>query len=345
MPAGTRLPRAAPGPLRIGVYADNTLALPLEQLCAVLNSCCRVTRFEPGHAPFHINSAQLSLGEVRTHLSPQLLEETEEFDLTFLATNVPYDTNYFFERAGSRILVSFSGWNRLTGLPLTNGLTYFMADVMLERLGPVPSHEETTGCVSDFLWDKRGVDVGMKAAFICGECRQSLPGDAETQAQLADVEGLLELLCSASRAHSDIVSSQPGSNEAYDAFLCHNSADKPMVRTIDKALRDAEVRTWLDENELDPGLPWLVELEQQIERVRRSLVFVGPDGFGPWQNVEIRALLAEFVNRRCPVIPVLLPGAPAAPTLPPFLRQMTWIDLRSGYDEGMAFLIEVLKRR
>jgi hypothetical protein len=34
-----------------------------------------------------------------------------------------------------------------------------------------------------------------------------------------------------------------------------------------------------------------------------------------------------------PVIPVLLPRAPAEPPLPLFLAQFTWVDLRGGIDE------------
>jgi len=44
----------------------------------------------------------------------------------------------------------------------------------------------------------------------------------------------------------------------------------------------------------------------------------------------MRACLDQFVARRLPVIPVLLPNAPRKPTLPVFLRAFTWVDLREG---------------
>ena len=37
---------------------------------------------------------------------------------------------------------------------------------------------------------------------------------------------------------------------------------------------------------------------------------------GPWQNQEIQALLSQFVKRKCPVIPVVLPSAKTTPHLP-----------------------------
>ncbi len=46
--------------------------------------------------------------------------------------------------------------------------------------------------------------------------------------------------------------------------------------------------------------------------------------------------MSLVIDRQCPVIPVLLPGA-AAPELPVFLRRMTWADL--GEEDGIERLI------
>lgn len=115
----------------------------------------------------------------------------------------------------------------------------------------------------------------------------------------------------------------------FDVFLCHNRDDKPAIRSIAQQLRRQGILPWLDEAELIPGRPWQEELERQIGNIRAAAVFVGPSGIGPWQNREMRAFLNEFVERECPVIPVLLPEA-IAPELPLFLRGMTWVDLRIG---------------
>jgi hypothetical protein len=37
------------------------------------------------------------------------------------------------------------------------------------------------------------------------------------------------------------------------------------------------------------------------------------DGFGPWEMPEMRGCLSQFIERRLPVIPVLLPSAPNKP--------------------------------
>ncbi len=114
----------------------------------------------------------------------------------------------------------------------------------------------------------------------------------------------------------------------FDVFLCHNNKDKPEVKEIGKQLKERGILTWLDEWELRPGFPWQRILEDQIEQIKSAAVFVGEDGIGPWQRQEMDAFLREFVNRGCPVIPVLLKYASSEPKLPLFLRGMTWVDFR-----------------
>ena len=117
----------------------------------------------------------------------------------------------------------------------------------------------------------------------------------------------------------------------FDVFLCHNSQDKSEVIEIARQLKQRGLNPWLDVWELPPGRSWQELLEEQIEQIQSAAVFVGSSGLGPWQQREMRAFLSEFVNRGCPVIPVLLESAPKKPVLPIFLRAMTWVDFKSTY--------------
>lgn len=138
------------------------------------------------------------------------------------------------------------------------------------------------------------------------------------------------------RSLEDILAKEQAGD--FDVFLCHNSEDKPVIRWVAEQLRERGILPWLDEDELPPGRSWQEELERQIERIEAAAIFVGPSGIGPWQNREMRAFLDEFVKRGCPVIPVLLPGADT-PTLPVFLRGLTWVNLRSKDGAGIDRLI------
>lgn len=125
----------------------------------------------------------------------------------------------------------------------------------------------------------------------------------------------------------------------FDVFLCHNSQDKPAVEKIAEELKIRGIKPWLDKWELQPGLPWQRELERQIQNIRAGAVFVGSSGLGPWQNMEIRAFLQQFVKRGCPVIPVLLTNGPKRPKLPLFLEGNTWVDFRDSQSNPMDKLV------
>src|SRR5438128_12059607 len=94
----------------------------------------------------------------------------------------------------------------------------------------------------------------------------------------------------------------------FDVFLCHHSADKPAVKKIGEELKERGILPWLDEWELRPGLPWQPLLEQQIKQIKSAAVFVGKNGRGPWQDMELYAFLRKFTKRdeKGPVIPVIL---------------------------------------
>ena len=125
----------------------------------------------------------------------------------------------------------------------------------------------------------------------------------------------------------------------FDVFLCHNSTDKPEVMAVGERLKEHGLLPWLDVWELRPGLSWQRKLEEQIGQIKAAAVFVGGEGVGPWQQQELEAFLREFVERGCPVIPVVLPGAPRRPALPIFLKGMTWVDFRSEDPDPLGRLI------
>ena len=132
--------------------------------------------------------------------------------------------------------------------------------------------------------------------------------------------------------------SRPSAAEPeFDVFLSHNSKDKPAVRELSARLTERGLRTWLDEEQLRPGLKWQTALEQIVRTCRSAVVCVGPDGQGPWHQNETEALLNRFAaeDPPAPVIPVLLPEAPDDVELPLFLENHTWVDCRGGLTDDL----------
>lgn len=137
------------------------------------------------------------------------------------------------------------------------------------------------------------------------------------------------------------------SKKTHDVFLCHNSEDKPFVRDVAAAVKSHGLTVWFDEEDMVGGQPWQEQLEAGLGASRTVAVFVGKEGVKRWATNEMRVALDDLAQGRVKaVIPVLIPGAPKAVKLPPFLKQLHWINLREGLSpEGLERLVAAIQLR
>jgi hypothetical protein len=132
--------------------------------------------------------------------------------------------------------------------------------------------------------------------------------------------------------------------EAFDVFLSYNHADKPAVGELAAALRNRNVKVWMDDNDLPLGHPWQPKVDEVIRTVHAAVIVIGPAGLGKWHHRELQACLTQNVEREMAVIPVLLPGCPDPSSLSSFLQENTWLDLRAGVTaEGLDRLVDGIK--
>jgi WD40 repeat protein len=115
-----------------------------------------------------------------------------------------------------------------------------------------------------------------------------------------------------------------------DLFLSFHSADRETVRRVQRLLEARGISTFLDQEQMRPGLPAIPQLETALQSTRAVAVFLGRQ-IGPWQQREIWMALGRQIEEAkrgasFPVIPVLLPGGDARPG---FLSSNSWVDLRS----------------
>ena len=123
----------------------------------------------------------------------------------------------------------------------------------------------------------------------------------------------------------------------HDVFLSYNSRDKPSVERLARLLREQGITTWLDSSDLVPGAPWQPAIETALAECAACAVMIGPAGLGAWQHEEMRMAIDRQVSeRRCRVIPVLLPGAERGERsqLPRFLVANTWVEFRGGLEDA-----------
>lgn len=330
--------------MEIQIFEDNTIPLDLVVFCELMNSVCSEIKFVPINERFEIDDPQVNCPKSYGRFSKGIKNLKSQADLNYFLTNIPYDNNFFFEGHGNDLILSFSGWQNYTGLPISNGLAYFIASNIAFDYNIGEQHQENVGCLNDFWWDKTGVDLGMKSAHLCSECKSKTNFTDKKELIFNDIEQILDIVSNSSRRNKDILDQTlyKKGKRKFDIFLCHNSEDKPEIRNIKSTLQQNGVSTWMDEDQLQPGSYWQIELENQIGEISNVAVFVGENGFGPWQSQEMRAFLSEFVNRGCRVIPIILPTTKDVPELPIFLRQITWLDLRKEYESGIEKLIGVI---
>ncbi len=325
---------------------DETLNLDLEQFSSWLNELSQGVRFGNYQHDILIEDAVISNPESYDSLIKLNHFSLNVDDCVFVLTKKPYDNNYFYDSDHKSITIySFSDWEMLTSLSIQNGLVYFICQFLSDSLLNNLSHEEETGCLNDFLWDKKAIDIGMKTAFLCPKCKSvfDLRKKSKREKEIfGTLEKLLDQLCIASRNGSgflDYWTKGEAVKDSFDVFLCHNSEDKEAIRALNAQLKEVGVKTWLDEEQLRPGTPWQVELESQIQSIKTVVVAVGSSGVGPWQNVEFHAFLLEFVHRKCPVIPLLLSDCSDIPSLPIFLKSFTWVDFRREKPDPFKHLL------
>jgi hypothetical protein len=108
--------------------------------------------------------------------------------------------------------------------------------------------------------------------------------------------------------------------EEYDVFLAYHTPDEAIVEEIAVGLRRRGLNPWFAKWCIPPGRRFRLEIEHVLVSVNAVAVFLGPDGIGPWEDLEVEGALQMFVRRRAHLIPVGLPGRLPNADLPLFLR-------------------------
>jgi hypothetical protein len=117
-------------------------------------------------------------------------------------------------------------------------------------------------------------------------------------------------------------------------FCSYHSADADAVARLQTLLSAAGVPCWIDREQLHPGQRVVSRLNEAIETCDTAVVCIGPRGLGPWQTLEVEALVNAAVTAELRVVPVLLPGVAVPPSIPPLLAPFRYVDLSAGVTEG-----------
>jgi hypothetical protein len=128
----------------------------------------------------------------------------------------------------------------------------------------------------------------------------------------------------------------------YDAFLSYNSLDRRAIEQVAGRLKAEHLNLYLEEWELPPGREFQPVLARALHASRTCVVFLGPNGLGPWQKQELQVAIDKRAREeQFHVIPVLLPGAerPRRGDVAhlEFLINASWIEFLKTLDDERSF--------
>lgn len=123
-------------------------------------------------------------------------------DLHFFLTRRPFDDNFFVHQSKNTIIISFSYWEEYTSLPEENGFLHYIARYILLQINYL-NHEDSTGCVFDYHWQKTDIDICIRQGRVCSPCHQALTpllkNSERNQSIYQDAINILHAVANASR--------------------------------------------------------------------------------------------------------------------------------------------------
>jgi len=193
--------------MNIFLEKDKTISCDLSKIIQVLNSICSTCSFSATSERTieRPQSKPIDFEEERERITKKIntLKTKKEPDLFMYITTRPYEDHYYFHKKSNIMILSLNFWEQYTSLPIENGILYFIADIIALKIDNTFRHQDTTGCIYDFLGRKAGVDLGMKMGYVCESCRTRLASKLKTNKNLSalydDVTKMLDVLNNTSR--------------------------------------------------------------------------------------------------------------------------------------------------
>jgi small GTP-binding protein len=179
--------------------------------------------------------------------------------------------------------------------------------------------------------------IGDAAEFNCPRCPEKIglgldPLDTKSPVH-AEVR-TLERKADSERSRLTARTTVDGKEAVheFDTFLAYNSLDSSSVAALSEQLRDFGINPWLDRDQIPPGRWFQDVLQEAIGKSGSAVICLGRAGLGRWQELELRSFVEECVERKIPVIPLLLPGA-KIPATARFLKQFEFVRFKESMDE------------
>ncbi|HEY6803964.1 MAG TPA: toll/interleukin-1 receptor domain-containing protein [Pyrinomonadaceae bacterium] len=129
-------------------------------------------------------------------------------------------------------------------------------------------------------------------------------------------------------------------------FLSHSSKDKPQVRRLAKELMQSGISVWFDEAEIKVGDSILQKINQALLYSDYVIAILSNNSVSSrWVQEELQtAFIKNAKGAQSIIIPVLLDQIDFE-KIPPFFRDIKWVDLSKNYEQGLQELIQAIVKR
>ncbi len=188
----------------ISLEIDSTISFDLEKCISILNSICTEIKFKKlkRRTVKQLSSEYIDLEQEYERIQKKFSKQKP--DLCIYATEREYEDNFFWYCLDNVSVFSIAHWEHYTSLAKENGFFWGIAYIISDHLSSRElRHDESTGCLSDYLWNKTDIDRCMKTAHLCDKCHKvlekSIKGDSEKTAIFSDMVSILDLIASTSR--------------------------------------------------------------------------------------------------------------------------------------------------
>ena len=239
--------------MKVLLVFDKEFPVDTAKLIGYLRKNLQHIQFSLHEDKFELPDLIVRKPETFNKISKELNQIMNQFDKIFCFTEKQFSDNYFIHEHKDLSIFSVYGWPYLTDLPISNGVVYFIIDyVALEIDSSDFRHSDITGCIYDFLSDKRGVDNGMRQAGFCANCLKRVSEGIVDENKLQifnDLKVLINNLSECSRWNRDILCNE---KILQDGLLKRASKDKKGVRVVIASPGDTEIerKTLLDSLEV-----------------------------------------------------------------------------------------------
>jgi hypothetical protein len=163
-----------------------------------------------------------------------------------------------------------------------------------------------------------------------------VPEAGETDFVSVLLQAITNLLPSTDEAITAPETQSESDTKEFDVFISYNSKELNVVKTICNQLKQQGLKPWIDDEQILAGRLFKKAIKGTIPKVKTAAIFIGIQGLGQWQEVELRSFISLCVKKNIPVIPILLPGIEGIPDELLLLQEFSYVAFKS-LDDTEAF--------